>query len=383
MKKFIKPSVAFERNFHLQEEEDNDSTSSSEQEEEVIKPTTINNNNNRTSLLRTKTLTKTEENDADVIDRLFTDQERIIMNERLKEMNNSFQKTLSKIFPVKLPYEITENDIKQVNSSQLLSDEEAKSISCNLFTKGFFKEDEETGAIVLDKTLIGEKDGSINNTPFSFLSRAEITNSKHFKQSNDSVSISKQLLYKDVNGFLEKHSVLNGVEDKLYAPLLKSKKDLSKTQQEEQEKIVSLLDPNYSSSTIVKKKDNLGKNWFNMPAPRMTPELKQELMAIKLKNAAESEGKKLKKDKVIEEDELSKLPKYFQIGTIVDNPKEFYSDRVVKKKRQQSFLDELIQEDKETGYVTNRYHEIQDKLNAVQKRKKDRIIKQMKKKIKK
>ncbi|KAF0983025.1 hypothetical protein FDP41_011003 [Naegleria fowleri] len=349
MKRFIKENTTkeYERNFSLDDDDGNND------QQETPEPKLFN----------------------------LSDQEIVIMNERLKDLNLSFQKALSKCFSLDLPYSITSDDSQSLFQNTRLktllpSEEEAKSISCSIFTRGFFKLDEDSGAFVLDKSLIGEKTlEDYKSTPYGFISRAESSASTHYKGKNQMTN-RKQLLHKDVDAYLEQESVMTGVEDKLMAPVLRSS-SFSKTEKKEHEKLSSLLDPNYKSSAVVDTKDTAGAGWAHMAAPRMTPELKQELLAMKLKRASEGEGKRLKKEAVAEDFDEDNLPKYFQIGTIVDNAKEFYSDRVVKKKRQQSFLDELIQEDKETGYVSQRYSQIQDKLDQVQKRKKRKLMKKI------
>ncbi|KAG2378832.1 hypothetical protein C9374_007980 [Naegleria lovaniensis] len=351
MKRFIKENTSkvYERNFSLESSESSHDETNSERKYSIL-----------------------------------SEQEIIIMNERLKDLNLSFQKALSKCFSLDLPYSITSDDSQSLfqntpSKALLPSEEEAKTISCSIFTRGFFKLDEDSGAFVLDKSLIGEKTlediGKVKSTAYGFISRAESSASTHYKGKNQMTN-RKQLLHKDVNAYLEQESVMTGVEDKLMAPVLRSS-SFSKTEKKEHERLSSLLDPNYKSSAIVDTKDTAGVGWAHMAAPRMTPELKQELLAMKLKRASEGEGKRLKKESVTEDFDEDNLPKYFQIGTIVDNAKEFYSDRVVKKKRQQSFLDELVQEDKETGYVSQRYSQIQDKLDQVQKRKKRKLMKKI------
>ncbi|EFC48947.1 predicted protein [Naegleria gruberi] len=349
MKRFVKENVKeYERNF------------------------TIDDSNNRTS-------SSSDNEDQLVAEKLFTDQEVIIMNERLKDLNLSFQKSLSKCFNLNLPYKITTEDSKCLIKckSLLPSEEEAKTISsCSIFTKGFFKFDEDSGAFTLDKALIGEKSlDEVKSTAYGFISRGEISTSVNTQNNKNQALSHKQLLHKDVNAYLEKESVLNGIEDKLMAPVLRSS-SFSKSEKKEHEKLTTLLDPNYTPASIVDKNVNAGKGWANMAAPRMTPELKQELVAMQLKRASEGEGKRIKSSSVAQFDE-DNMPKYFQIGTIVDNAKEFYSNRVVKKKRQQSFLDELIQDDKEHGYVSQRYAQLQDQMDQVQKRKKRKLMKKI------
>ena len=57
------------------------------------------------------------------------------------------------------------------------------------------------------------------------------------------------------------------------------------------------------------------------------------------------------------------LPKYFQIGTIVDNAADFYTDRVAKKDRKQTMVDELLADAEFKKYQKRKYVEIiEDKV---------------------
>jgi len=65
-----------------------------------------------------------------------------------------------------------------------------------------------------------------------------------------------------------------------------------------------------------------------MKKVELTDEVKSDLRAIKLRN-------QLFKDKFYKTSDAKKLPEYFQIGTVVDDPRDLSShkDRWTKKQR--------------------------------------------------
>uniref|UniRef100_A0A2M4CRC4 Putative fcf2 pre-rrna processing n=1 Tax=Anopheles darlingi TaxID=43151 RepID=A0A2M4CRC4_ANODA len=79
-----------------------------------------------------------------------------------------------------------------------------------------------------------------------------------------------------------------------------------------------------------------GKNWFNLPAPEMTPELKNQMELIQMRTVLDPKKYYQRAEK------KRKLPKYFQIGTVLESPLEHYNERGVKKQKSQSLVDELL-----------------------------------------
>merc|ERR1712002_345264 len=63
-----------------------------------------------------------------------------------------------------------------------------------------------------------------------------------------------------------------------------------------------------------------GAGWFDMPALEMTEERKRDLELLQMRGAIDPKRFYKKSDN-------RGLPKYFQIGTVVDSPFDFYSDR--------------------------------------------------------
>ncbi|RDX87315.1 fcf2, partial [Mucuna pruriens] len=95
-------------------------------------------------------------------------------------------------------------------------------------------------------------------------------------------------------------------------------------------------DPRKLNELVRKQvKDTAGKNWFNMLAQIITPELQKDLKLLKLRAALDPKRHYKKGDST-----SKTLPKYFQ--AIVDSPLDFFSGRLTKKERKATLADELL-----------------------------------------
>ncbi|KAG7272147.1 hypothetical protein CRUP_010216 [Coryphaenoides rupestris] len=83
------------------------------------------------------------------------------------------------------------------------------------------------------------------------------------------------------------------------------------------------------------KEKTTGDGWFNMKAPELTPELKADLKLLKMRGSMDPKRFYKKNDR-------DGLPKYFQVGTVVDSPVDFYHSRVPKKDRKRTMVEELV-----------------------------------------
>ncbi|KAK1387391.1 Fcf2 domain-containing protein [Heracleum sosnowskyi] len=101
-------------------------------------------------------------------------------------------------------------------------------------------------------------------------------------------------------------------------------------------------------------KDTSGKNWFDMPAPTMTPELKKDLQLLKLRSVMDPKRHYKKADS-------KSVPKYFQIGTVIEGATEFYTGRLTKKERKASLADELLGDHSLGSYRKRKVREIEEK----------------------
>ena len=97
-----------------------------------------------------------------------------------------------------------------------------------------------------------------------------------------------------------------------------------------------------------------GSNWFDMKAPHLTSQLKNDLKVLKLRSA-------LDPSRHYKANDSKKLPRYFQVGTVVADSADFYSGRIPRRQRKQTLVDELLaQED----YHRKKYLELQDKFKS-------------------
>ncbi|XP_034559519.1 deoxynucleotidyltransferase terminal-interacting protein 2 [Notolabrus celidotus] len=85
----------------------------------------------------------------------------------------------------------------------------------------------------------------------------------------------------------------------------------------------------------VEKEKTTGDGWFNMKAPEITQELKGDLKVLKMRGSTDPKRFYKKNDR-------DGFPKYFQVGTVVDNPVDFYHSRIPKKDRKRTMVEELM-----------------------------------------
>ncbi|KAJ2723312.1 rrna-processing protein fcf2 [Coemansia sp. Benny D115] len=106
------------------------------------------------------------------------------------------------------------------------------------------------------------------------------------------------------------------------------------------------------------RQQTAGKQWFDMKAPVMTQELKNDLRVLQLRNVLDPK-RFYKKDGA-----SKKTPKYFEVGTIVEGPTEFYSSRMTKKERKNNLVDELLADKQARDYFKRKVGEIHSVRNS-------------------
>ncbi|PVU96927.1 hypothetical protein BB559_002199 [Furculomyces boomerangus] len=105
----------------------------------------------------------------------------------------------------------------------------------------------------------------------------------------------------------------------------------------------------------MEKKITTGPKWFDMKSPVLTEELKRDLHVLKLRNTLDP--KRFYKRNTT----TTEIPKYFQVGTIIEGPTEFYSSRLTRKQRMPTIVDELLADSQARNYFKRKYKEIQTK----------------------
>uniref|UniRef100_A0A8C8S652 Deoxynucleotidyltransferase terminal interacting protein 2 n=1 Tax=Pelusios castaneus TaxID=367368 RepID=A0A8C8S652_9SAUR len=113
------------------------------------------------------------------------------------------------------------------------------------------------------------------------------------------------------------------------------------------------------------KEKTAGDAWFGMKAPEMTNELKNDLKALKMRASMDPKHFYKKNDR-------DGLPKYFQVGTVVDTPIDFYHARIPKKQRKRTIVEELLADSEFRRYNKRKYQEIMTEKAALAAGKKKR-----------
>ncbi|KAL0896044.1 hypothetical protein ABMA27_012025 [Loxostege sticticalis] len=96
-----------------------------------------------------------------------------------------------------------------------------------------------------------------------------------------------------------------------------------------------------------------GPEWFNLPAPEMTEELKNDLEVLKMRSALDPKHFYKKND-------MEVLPKYFQVGRIMDSQLDHVNERLTRKERKRTMVDELLADAEFQKYNKKKYKEIID-----------------------
>lgn len=123
-----------------------------------------------------------------------------------------------------------------------------------------------------------------------------------------------------------------------------------------------IQDPQQLKVDKKKAKDSTaGDKWYGMKAPDMTPELKMDLELLKMRNVLDPKRFYKKSDS-------KKDPKFFEMGTIVEGNTEFFSARLTKKERKQTFAQELLGDEDSQKYFKRKYAEIGDSKDVGRKK---------------
>ncbi|OVA09849.1 Fcf2 pre-rRNA processing [Macleaya cordata] len=112
-------------------------------------------------------------------------------------------------------------------------------------------------------------------------------------------------------------------------------------------------------------KDTAGKNWFDMPAPTITPEIKKDFQILKLRSVMDPKRHYKKADMKSKE-----LPKYFQaslrnVGTVIESASDFFSGRLTKKERKATLAEEILSDRTLGDYRKRKVREIEKQKNVV------------------
>ncbi|CCD64713.1 Fcf2 pre-rRNA processing C-terminal domain-containing protein [Caenorhabditis elegans] len=97
-----------------------------------------------------------------------------------------------------------------------------------------------------------------------------------------------------------------------------------------------------------------GSAWFNLPATELTDEHKRDLEFLQMRSTLDPLAHYRRNDRAV-------LPKYFQVGRVVDAPEDFYSSRMVRKERKKTMVDEILHNEESLSKAKKKYAEIRQK----------------------
>ncbi|KAJ1352704.1 hypothetical protein KIN20_009106 [Parelaphostrongylus tenuis] len=97
-----------------------------------------------------------------------------------------------------------------------------------------------------------------------------------------------------------------------------------------------------------------GRDWFDLPATELTDEAKADLELLQMRSAIDPLAFYRRNDRSV-------LPKYFQVGRVVDAPEDFYSSRMTRKERKRTMLDELLYNEAFVQSKREKFKAIQDR----------------------
>ena len=105
-------------------------------------------------------------------------------------------------------------------------------------------------------------------------------------------------------------------------------------------------------------KRTTGPKWFNMRAPELTTELKQELKAVQLGKLSEPFQFHKKNDR-------KGYAKFFQIGTIQDNILDGKANRLKKSEIKNRIAEQLLDFDVEQNFTWRKFNEYQEQRKKI------------------
>ncbi|XP_072027175.1 deoxynucleotidyltransferase terminal-interacting protein 2-like [Amphiura filiformis] len=113
----------------------------------------------------------------------------------------------------------------------------------------------------------------------------------------------------------------------------------------------------YNQQKKLRKKfrtSKAGSGWYDMPAQEMTEELRNDLRILRMRSALDPK-------RFYKHSDMNTLPKFVQIGTVVDSPVDFYQSRVPNSQRKQNVVDELLADADMRRYNKRKYLELQER----------------------
>lgn len=108
------------------------------------------------------------------------------------------------------------------------------------------------------------------------------------------------------------------------------------------------------------REKTLGKKWFDMKAPDKDDPARVDMELIQMRGVLDPK-------RFYKHQDRKAVPKYFQMGTVVDEGTDFYASRLTKKQRKQTLVEELMADANIRQYNKKKYAELQQKMRGKKK----------------
>ena len=111
---------------------------------------------------------------------------------------------------------------------------------------------------------------------------------------------------------------------------------------------------------------SLGKGWFDAAPAELTSQLKADMKVVQMRNYLDP--KRFYKNP-------DKMKNVIGVGTVIEGPDEFISQRMTRKERKQSLVGEILADSKIKDYTKRKYAEIQTEKerNSFKKKKQNKM----------
>lgn len=110
-----------------------------------------------------------------------------------------------------------------------------------------------------------------------------------------------------------------------------------------------------------KRAKTAGKGWDYMEAPELTPDVENSIELLKMRGIMNPKQK-------FKTSHMKETPKYFQMGTVVGNPTDFYN-RLTKKQRRSTIAEEIMNDHEAVRYQKRKYAELVARKESMRFRK--------------
>ncbi|CRL02192.1 CLUMA_CG015410, isoform A [Clunio marinus] len=139
------------------------------------------------------------------------------------------------------------------------------------------------------------------------------------------------------------NNYLNELRPKTYSFVtdgIETKKDISK---------LGLSDGQLKKYNRKQREKTKGANWFNMKAPEITEELKNDIEILQMRSALDPKH-------FYKRNEMKTIPKYFEVGQVIESPVEYHNSKNTRKTKR-SLVDELLEDANFQKFNKRKYQE--------------------------